>query len=251
MEYAGCHHADAIFGAQDAVDHPHQHHDTDIIIEPGVDHQRLQGRIRAAFGGRYPGDHRLENLVDPQTGLGAGGDGVGRVQSDHVLDFLSGPVGIRLRQIHLVQDRNDLHPKIERGVTIGNRLSLHPLRGVDHEQRPLAGRQRTAHLIRKIDMPWGVDQIERINLTIPSLVAQGGRLGLDRNAALFFKIHRIEDLLLHFPVTQTAAALNQPIGKRGLAVINVGDDGEVANPLHGIRPVGAERSGRRPIEHSS
>ena len=40
------------------------------------------------------------------------------------------------------------------------------------------------------------------------------------------------ELLEHFPILQPAAILYETIGERRLAVIDVGDDGEVADMLH-------------------
>ena len=45
------HQADALAAPQRAVDHAHQHHDADVVVEPGVDDHRAQrrvGRCRAA-----------------------------------------------------------------------------------------------------------------------------------------------------------------------------------------------------------
>jgi len=61
---------------------------------------------------------------------------------------------------------------------------------------------------------------------------QGRRLGLDGNAALALDLHGVEHLRRHFAIRQSAAALDQAIGQGRFAVIDVGNDGEVANMLH-------------------
>ncbi|MCY1552518.1 hypothetical protein D9M68_889180 [compost metagenome] len=61
---------------------------------------------------------------------------------------------------------------------------------------------------------------------------QGGGLRLDGDAALTLDFHRVEDLRRHFAVRQSAAALDQAIGQGRFAVIDVGNDGEVADMLH-------------------
>ncbi len=81
-------------------------------------------------------------------------------------------------------------------------------------------------------MPRGVDQIELIDLPVARLVLQRRSLGLDRDAALALEVHRVEDLRLHLTVGQAAAALDQAVGQRRLAVVDVGNDGEVSNVLH-------------------
>src|SRR4029077_13980361 len=50
---------------------------------------------------------------------------------------------------------------------------------------------------------------------------------------------------LHLALGQAAAQLNEPIGERGLAVIDVRDDRKVADPIHGIARV--RPGGRRGI----
>ena len=39
---AGRHHADLLAQLHHAVDHAHQRHDADVVVEPGVDDERLQ-----------------------------------------------------------------------------------------------------------------------------------------------------------------------------------------------------------------
>ena len=81
-------------------------------------------------------------------------------------------------------------------------------------------------------MPRGIDQVKLINLTVLRFVAQRRRLRLDGNAAFALKIHAVEDLLAHFAVGEASAALNQAVGKRGLTMVDVGDDRKVSDVLH-------------------
>ena len=74
-----------------------------------------------------------------------------------------------------------------------------------------------------------VDEIELIDLAIQRLVFETDGLRLDGNAALALDIHRIEHLLLHLARLKAAAELNQPVGKRRLAVVDMGDDREIAD----------------------
>ena len=60
-------------------------------------------------------------------------------------------------------------------------------------------------------------------------------LRLDRDAALALDVHRVEHLRLHLAVAQAAAALDQTIGQRRLAVVDVGDDGKIADLIHALR----------------
>ena len=90
-------------------------------------------------------------------------------------------------------------------------------------------------------MPRRVDQIDLIVEPVARAVAQRDALRLDRDAALALEVHGIEHLVLHLARGEPAAELDQSIGERRLAVIDVGDDGEVADPIHGTEAAQATR----------
>ena len=70
---------------------------------------------------------------------------------------------------------------------------------------------------------------------------QRSGLRLDGDAALALQVHRGKHLAVHLAFGQPPQALDQPIGQRGLAMVDVGDDGKVANVLHtGAMGVGKE-----------
>ena len=66
------------------------------------------------------------------------------------------------------------------------------------------------------------------------------RLRLDGDAALALDRIGVEHLGFHLARLEAAADLDDAVGKRGLAVVDVGDDGKVADVLHGggTRPSG-------------
>ena len=77
-----------------------------------------------------------------------------------------------------------------------------------------------------------VDQVQVVNLAIARLVLQRGGLRLDGYPPLFLDVHRVKHLLAHLTVRQAAATRDEPIGQRGLAVVNMGDDGKISDVLH-------------------
>merc|ERR1711965_1004631 len=79
-----------------------------------------------------------------------------------------------------------------------------------------------------------VDEVELVGLTVTGGVVERHALRLDGDAAFALQIHGIQHLLLELAVGQPAANLNEAVRQGGFAVINVRDDGEIAN----VRNVG-------------
>ena len=110
------------------------------------------GRLRVALGRRNPLDQLFEQLGNVFTGLRRHVQCMLGIDADDLLDFLDDLVGIGRGQIDLVEDRQHLEPLLERGVAVGHALRLHALRGIDHQQRALAGREAARDLVGEIDV---------------------------------------------------------------------------------------------------
>ena len=80
-------------------------------------------------------------------------------------------------------------------------------------------------------MARGVDQIEVVGLSVLGLVVQPDSPGLDGDAPFPLQLHIVQQLGLHLPLGHGVALFNQPVGQGGLAVVNVGNDGKIANVL--------------------
>jgi hypothetical protein len=77
-------------------------------------------------------------------------------------------------------------------------------------------------------MARGIDQVEgEVPPPDPDV------LGLDGDAPLPFELHGVEVLLTHLPRVDRARELEDAIAEGRLAMVDVGDDGEVANAVHG------------------
>src|SRR5205823_12306082 len=128
-----------------------------------------------------------------------------------------------------------------------------PLRGVDDQQRTLAGRERARDLVGEVDVARRVDQMQLIGLPVGSAVEDPHSLRLDRDAALALELHRIEHLCSHLASGHRVRELEDAIGKRGLAVVDVRDDRKVADLglLHGRYSLDALAFVIRRIAHSA
>ena len=192
--------------------------------------------------------HQLfEQLRHVLAGLGADAQRVLRLDADDLLDLLDDLRRVGRRQVDLVEHRHDFEPLLDRRVAVRDALRLDALRRIDHQQRAFAGGQRAGDFVGEIDVPGRVDHVQLVGLAVAGLVAQRHALRLDRDAALALQVHGVEHLGLHLALFQPAAQLDEAVGERGLAVIDVRDDGKVADQLHqgaGGLAAAADYSGR-------
>ncbi len=151
------------------------------------------------------------------------------IETDHVLDLLAHAFGLGGRQVDLVENGHDLEIGVDRLIDIGEGLRLHALARIDHQKRALAGGQTARHLIGEVHMPRRVHQIEGVGLAVLRPVFEPDGLGLDGDAPLALDIHGIEHLLLHLARRQPAAILDQPVGQGRFPVVDMGDDGKIAD----------------------
>jgi hypothetical protein len=77
----------------------------------------------------------------------------------------------------------------------------------------------------------GVDEVQLIALTVGSLIVHTDRVELDGDAALPLQLIGIKDLRPHLSLLERTRLLEKAVGQRGLAVVDVGDDAEVPDPL--------------------
>ena len=230
----------------------HQDHHAEIGVVPAIHQQRRERRVRVAFGRGQAGDQRVQHRLDAVPGLGRDFHRAGRIDADDVLDLPLHPLRLGRGEVHLVEHRDDLVVVVHRLVGVGERLRLHPLSGVDDQERALACGERPAHLVGEIHVAGRVHQVDHVLRAVCAAMGEADGLRLDGDAALALELHGIEHLAGHFALLQAAAALDQPVGEGGLAVVDVGDDRDVADArevAHGRssthRPARANRAARR------
>ena len=78
-------------------------------------------------------------------------------------------------------------------------------------------------------MSRGIDEIELVSLAILRPIVEGDALGFDSDASLPLQIHGITYLFGHLPFAQATAKLYEAISNGRFAVIDVRDDGKVAD----------------------
>ena len=87
-------------------------------------------------------------------------------------------------------------------------------------------------------MSRGVDQVEILDLAVTRLVTQGCGLCLDGDAALALDLHRVKNLGLHLAVRETAAEVDDTIGQRRFAMVDMGNNGKITDVIHAVSKKG-------------
>ena len=92
------------------------------------------------------------------------------------------------------------------------------------------------------DVAGRVQQVELVLRAVLGLVGYADGLGLDGDAALALDVHAVEVLFLGLALAHEARDAEDAVGQRGLAVVDVGDDAEVADALEiHVPPAGGVR----------
>ena len=78
-------------------------------------------------------------------------------------------------------------------------------------------------------MARGVDEVQSVGLSVVGGVVELNGGSFDGDAPLPLQVHRVQDLVFHFPLIDGVAFLQQAVRQGGLAVIDVGDDGKISD----------------------
>ncbi len=198
-----------------------------------VEDQALERLVRIALGRRDALHDRFEDFGDARPILGGGQKDLFARDREDALELLDHHVHLCRRQVDLVEHRDDRQVLLHRQVDVGERLRLDTLGGVDDEDGALTGLQAAADFVAEVDVSGRVDQVEAVDQAIFGQVLEPDCASLDRDAVLALEIHRVEHLGGHLARVDGVGALEQPIRQRGLAVVDVRDDAEVAQALLG------------------
>lgn len=78
-------------------------------------------------------------------------------------------------------------------------------------------------------MSGSINEVQLIGFTIPGLVVERYALGLDGDATLSLQLHGIQHLFFQLALGQPTADLDEAVRQGGFAMIDMSDDGEIAN----------------------
>ena len=231
---ASAHHANFVTYLQFAVENPEIHDDPAVLVVMTVEDKRASlfhlGRARV---GQVAAD-AIEQFIDALPCLGGYRDAVFGGQPEYRFDLHGDSVRIGRGQIDLVDDGNDLEITGDGEIGVGDGLRFNALCAVDDQHRAFACRQRPGHFVGEIHVSGSVDEVELVVLALVFVMHRDRRC-LDCDAPLPFQIHRVQQLLLGFAITDSLRGLQQTIGQRALAVVDMRDDGKIADGHFGWR----------------
>ena len=150
---------------------------------------------------------------------------LGRVEIDEqVVDLVQHFLRARIGPVDLVDDDDRRQPALERLAQHEPRLRQRPFRRVDEQHHAVDHRQRALHLAAEVGVARRVDDVDQ-----HVVVVDGGVLRENRDAALALELGVVHGALGDPLVrAERAALVQQRVDERGLAVVDVGDDGDVA-----------------------
>ena len=167
--------------------------------------------------------------MDALAGLARHAHGIVGGNGQIVFDFGLDLVGMRRGKVNLVDGRNNVQVGVHGERRVGNGLCLDALSGVHDEHRTLASGKRTRDLVGEVHVARRIDQVELIRLAVVGVIGHTDGIGLDRDAALALDVHRVKQLRLHVALIDGMGELKDAVTDRGLAMVDMRNDREVAD----------------------
>ena len=167
--------------------------------------------------------------MDAHTGFTACQHSVVGRDGKAVLDLGLDAFGLGAGKIDLVDERDDLKVGVHGHHGVRHRLRLDALGGIDHEHGAFACGQAAADLVSEVDMTRGVDEVELVGLAIIGGIVDANGLAFDGDAAFALDVHAVKQLGLHIAMRHGAGHLQNAVGERGLAMVDMGDDAEISD----------------------
>ena len=197
--------------------------------------ERLEVRVRV--GQRRLGDAQLADGVDDgEIGLGFAGLEVAEEIEDLVQDFGRSRVGA----VDLVDDDDDRVAELKALSKYEARLRERTFGCVDEEESAVGHEQRTLDLSAEVGVARGVDDVD-----LRPLPANARVLRQDRDAALALQIVRVHHAVGDdFVVAEGPRLAEHVIDQRGLPVVDVRHDGDIAKRFDRHAGVPVTRAGR-------
>ncbi len=233
--------------AQAAVEDPPDGQPADVVVVVQVGDEELERRLRIEARRRHGAhdlrEERLQQLV--RTVRSTPAPSRASVAVEHrELELLLGGVEVdeevedlvqhltrpRVRAVDLVDHHDRRQPRLQRLAQHEPRLRQRPFARVHQQQHAVHHLERPLHLAAEVGVAGRVHDVDA-----DAAVVDGRVLGHDGDALLALEVDRVHHPLGHVLVLVEDAALPQHrVHQRGLAMVDVGDDGEVTHVVSGL-----------------
>ena len=221
----------------------------EVIRVVEIGDQNLQRAFGVAGGGGNGVDDGLEERL--QVGAGRGQIGRrgaclghrvehGKIElrlfgieiDEKVVDLVQHFLRARVGAVDLVDDHDGLELGFERLGQHVARLRQRALGRVDQQHDAVDHLERAFHFAAEIGVAGRVDDVD-----LAAVEVDGRVLGQDGDAALALQLVRVHHAVGHLLVGAEGAGLAQHgVNQRGLAMVDMGDDGDIAYRLaHRVR----------------
>ena len=192
----------------------------------------MRSRIRSSSGWRSGSSASGSGVERRAAGLRVAVDDreldlalVGVEVEEELVHLVDDRLDPRVRPVDLVDDEDHRQPRLERLAQHEARLRQRPLARVDEQEHAVDHRQPALDLAAEVGVARRVDDVD-----LRPAVADGRVLGEDRDALLALEVDRVEHALGDVLVRAEGAGLpEQRVDERRLAVVDVRDDGDVAD----------------------
>ncbi len=196
------------------------------LLEDQIEQRRevLRLVLELALGDAFTADGVDEREVE----LRVGGVEIAEQIEDLFVNLFRACVGA----VDLVDDDDDREAELEALAEHEARLGQGPLRRVDQQKRRVGHQECALDLTPEVGVARRVDHVDLADGTVLALPADAGVLGEDGDAALALEIVRVHDAVGEDLVDPERAGLAQHVvDERGLAVVDVCHDGNVAETV--------------------
>ena len=150
---------------------------------------------------------------------------VGAELDEQVEGLLQRLLRVGAGAVHLVDEDDGVQAQAQRPHQHVARLGHRPLVRVHQQQHGIHHAEHALDLAREIRVAGRVNDVDQVIAP-----GDGAMLGADGDAALALEVLAVHDALAHLLIlAEGAGAAEDGVNQRGLAVVNMRDDGQVAN----------------------
>ena len=231
MNIASLHKLHARTCVHAAMHDPNTRHHSSVLIVLRIKNKRLQRSVRIAHWCWNTRDNGVKKFGYTIAGLGRNAQYFFSRNSQNSFDLHCISIRVSRRKIDLVEHSDNLKIVFKSQITVGERLCFNALGCINNKDDAFACRERTAHLVAKVHMPWCVDEVQDMPIPVNANI-----LGLNGDAAFALKVHRVKVLLAHFTSIHRSGEFKDSVGEGRFAVVDVGNNREIPNfrEFHGL-----------------